>query len=117
VEDEPLVALDMVAGLEQRGAEIMGSVDNTLVALALIKNTRLDPARLDANLGGRPVDDIAAALTRQHVQLVFVTGYGQEILPQAFAVAPMLSKPFSQRQLLDAAGIVQRPADGITLRN
>jgi hypothetical protein len=33
VEEEPLVALDMVAGLEQGGAESMGSFGNTLDAL------------------------------------------------------------------------------------
>jgi hypothetical protein len=55
----------------------------------------MDAALLDANLGRRPVDDIAAALTRHHVPFAFVTGYGREDLPQAFAVAAMLSKPSS----------------------
>jgi len=113
VEDEPLVALDVVASLEQAGADIAGSVGSAAEALALIGSKRLDAALLDANLAGRPVDDIAAALTRRNVPFAFVTGYGRESLPQAFADAPVLSKPFSQQQLLDAATALVRRADNV----
>jgi signal transduction histidine kinase/DNA-binding response OmpR family regulator len=117
IEDEPLVALEMVGALHQAGAEIAGPVGTAAEALALIERTRLDAALLDANLRGRPVDDIAATLTRQQVPFAFVTGYGREELPLSFAEAAMLSKPFSQQQLLKAAAeLVQKPADVLKLR-
>jgi hypothetical protein len=39
------------------------------------------------------VDQVAAALTRRNIPFAFVTGYGRENLPTAFAAAPMLTKP------------------------
>lgn len=117
VEDEPLLALDVIDGLEGAGAEIAGSAGNVAEALDLIERGRFDAALLDANLGGRPVDDVAAALTRRHVPFAFVTGYGRDSLPRAFAGAAMISKPFSHQQLLDtAAALVKKPADVVALR-
>jgi CheY-like chemotaxis protein len=103
VEDEMLVALALSAGLQDADAEVVASTGSANEALAIIESQRLDGALLDANLKGRPVDDIAAALTRRKVPFVFVTGYGRESLPRAFATAPLLAKPFSQAQLLEAA--------------
>jgi CheY-like chemotaxis protein len=78
----------------------------------------LDAALLDGNLHGRPVDDIAAALTRRKVPFLFVTGYGPESLPRAFSRAAILSKPFSQQQLIDAAArLVERRGDVVRLRD
>jgi hypothetical protein len=42
---------------------------------------------LDGNLCGQPVDDIAAALAREKVPFVFITGYGRQSLPKASANA------------------------------
>ena len=103
VEDEPLVGLDLVAGLQKAGAETVGPVGKSEQVLAIIAKERLDGALLDANLHGRRVDDIAAALTRLRVPFVFVTGYDRASLPVAFGQAPILSKPFTEAQLLDAA--------------
>jgi len=117
VEDEPLVALDIVAGLQRAGAEAVGPVGTPERALAIIEKEPINGALLDANLRGRPVDDIAAALSRRCVPFAFVTGYGRESLPKAFAKAPMLSKPFTEAQLLEAADdLVDRRAATVRLR-
>jgi FixJ family two-component response regulator len=42
------------------------------------------------------------APTRHKIPFVFVTGYGQAGLPSSFKQAPVLSKPVSDKQLLDA---------------
>jgi hypothetical protein len=62
-----------------------------------------DAALLDGNLNGRPVDDIAAALTRRNVPFAFVTGYGRESVPPAFGAVTLLAKPFGQSQPLEVA--------------
>jgi PAS domain S-box-containing protein len=117
VEDEPLVALDIMASLEHAGVNVAGSAGSASEALSLIERTALDAALIDANLHGQLVGDIAAALTRKNVPFIFVTGYGRESLPAAFAGPAVLSKPFSQRQLLEAAArLVQKPADVHKLR-
>jgi PAS domain S-box-containing protein len=118
IEDEPLVALDIISSLEQAGVHLEGAVGCASEALSQIERTTLDAALLDANLRGEPVGDIAAALTRKNVPFIFVTGYGRENLPPAFAGATVLSKPFSQQQLLEAAvKLVQKPADVRKLRD
>lgn len=102
IEDEPLIALGLVSSLEVAGAEVGRPVGTEKEALAAIERGGFDAALLDANLHGKPVDAIAAALTRKNIPFVFVTGYGRESLPEAFRQAAVLAKPFSDKQLLDA---------------
>jgi CheY-like chemotaxis protein len=117
VKDEPLAALDIVAALEGIGDEVVGSAGTAKEALSVIDNTALDAALLDANLRGHPVDEIAAALAARDIPFLFVTGYGPGSLPKAFAKTAMLSKPFSQEQLVTAvASLVEAPASVLRLR-
>jgi CheY-like chemotaxis protein len=117
VEDEMLVALALSAGLQDAGAEVVASTGSASEAIAIIESQSLDGALLDANLKGRPVDDIAAALTRRNVPFVFVTGYGRESLPRAFATSRLLAKPFTQAQALEAATqLVERGGNVVRLR-
>ena len=67
VEDEPMIALDIVAGLESAGVAVEGPVGSVEDALRAIENALIDGALLDANLRGEPVGDIAAALTRRNI--------------------------------------------------
>ena len=100
VEDEPLVAMDMEASLTAAGCEIVGPAGTLDHARRLIADAAFDAALLDVNLSGHPVDDLAAALAHNAIPFVFVTGYGREGLPRAFAQAAMLGKPFGRDQLL-----------------
>lgn len=104
VEDESLVAMELADQLEEAGAKIVGPAGNIPDALGLIERELFHAALLDANLAGMPVDDIAAALTRKNVPFAFVSGYGRESLPQSFAAAEALSKPFSPKELLLLVG-------------
>jgi signal transduction histidine kinase len=117
VDDEPLVALDIVSALESAGADVVGPAGTAKEALAIIGKTTLDAALLDANLRGQPVDEIAAALTARNIPFLFVTGYGPGSLPKPFAKTAMLAKPFSHEQLLTAAAtLVTAPAGVHRLR-
>jgi hypothetical protein len=45
-----------------------------------------------------------------------VTGYGRASLPEAFGKVPLLSKPFTEAQLLEAAAaILDRPGEPLRL--
>ncbi|WP_441267800.1 response regulator [Bradyrhizobium sp. 215_C5_N1_1] len=103
VEDEPLIALDIVAGLEGAGVNVEGPIGSVKDALRAVEEGSFDGVLLDANLRGEPVDEIAAALTRRNVPFVFVTGYGRQALPESFARSMVLTKPFTQEQLLQTA--------------
>lgn len=109
IEDEPLIGLDIVAALEEAQAQVEGPVATAEKAFEVIGRTSLDGALLDANLHGRPVDDIASALTGRNVPFVFVTGHGRDGLPKSFREVAILSKPCSQQQVVNAAAQLITP--------
>jgi CheY-like chemotaxis protein len=109
VEDEPLIALEIVAALESSGSVVKGPLGSVEEALRVIEDASFDAVLLDANLRGAPVDDIAVALTRRNIPFVFVTGYGRQALPESFAQSPILTKPFTQEQLLQTAANLIQP--------
>lgn len=101
VEDEILIAMEIISNLESEQAVPVGPFSSADAALKAIEANRLDAALLDANLHGKPVDDIAAALTQRNVPFAFVTGYGRDSLPASFRAAPVIAKPFTAERLLD----------------
>ncbi len=118
VEDEPLIGLDLADRLEEAGAEVAPPVGTEREALQVIESGDFDGALLDANLHGRSVDEIAAALTKRNIPFVFITGYGRENLPRSFQQAPALAKPVTDQQLLDAVtAIVSRPKNVVQLNS
>jgi signal transduction histidine kinase/DNA-binding response OmpR family regulator len=102
VEDETLIALELVDRLEMAGANVAERASTEREALQFIGESDFDCALLDANLRGCPVDQVAAALTRRKIPFIFVTGYGRSALPASFQQAPILPKPINDKQLIDA---------------
>jgi CheY-like chemotaxis protein len=102
VDDEPLIAMDIVASLMDEGCAVVGPAATLAKALALIDSTEIDAALLDANLAGDPVDALAAALVRRKIPFAFVSGYGREGLPEAYRQATLIKKPFQRQRLIDA---------------
>ena len=113
VEDEPLVAMDLETTLNDAGCIVVGPVGTLEQSLEIVEDLEADAAIVDVNLGGRPVDALAAALARRNVPFAFVTGYGREALPLAFQDARMISKPFSTEQLLDTLKLLFQPVANI----
>ncbi len=101
IEDEPLVAMELAAIIQDAGAEAAGPISSCEAALKKVSAGGFDLAILDGNLLGEPVDDIAAALTRAKVPFLFISGYGRESLPRAYALAPLVGKPFASKTLID----------------
>jgi CheY-like chemotaxis protein len=114
VEDEPLVSLDLMACIEDADGIVVGPTGNQKDALGLIETETIDAAVLDANLHGKPVDQIAAALAQRNVPFVFVSGHSREGLPAAFAKAPLVSKPFSHQQIIDALSKLLHRSGNVT---
>lgn len=102
VEDEPLVAMVIEDALTDAGCDDVKVARSTEEAMRLIKAEAFDAALLDANLGGCPVDEIAAALAFRNTAFAFVTGYGRQSLPLAFRNAAIVGKPFQQREAVEA---------------
>lgn len=100
VEDEPLIGMDIVAALEDAGAEVHGPVASIKEACSLIASKDFDAALVDANLHGRPVGPIASALAERGVPFAFATGYDKDGLPEGFQQRPILGKPAGPEQVV-----------------
>jgi len=100
VEDEPLVALEIETELAEAGAMVVGPAGTLDAAARLIATEALDAALLDANLAGKPVDSLAAALDARGVPFAFASGYGPSGLPEGFRDRPLLGKPFGPDALI-----------------
>ncbi len=94
VEDEPLVALDMVEGLERLGWSVIGPAATLEEAQLLVASEiRFDAAVLDVNLRGRWVHALAEELAGRGVPFVICTGYEMVDPEGRFADAPVIAKP------------------------
>jgi PAS domain S-box-containing protein len=100
IEDEPLVAMDLESCLAAAGCDVVGSAGTVRDAKALCEEAACDAALIDVNLGGHPVDELAATLTKRNIPFAFVTGYGREALPQGFRDALIVGKPFDETALI-----------------
>ena len=104
VEDEPMIAMDIEAQLEDAGCTVIGPAETLASARRLIVEAVFDAALLDANLGGERVDDLAAILTQKRIPFAFASGYGREALPREHQHVPLLEKPFVSGQLVAILG-------------
>lgn len=109
VEDEFLVAMDIELMLQQCGCAVVGPIADLATALRTVQEGGFDFALLDVNLGGEPVTAVAEALQAQAVPMVFCTGYQAGNLPERFAGAPTLKKPF---QVGDVVAAVRAARSG-----
>jgi DNA-binding NarL/FixJ family response regulator len=88
--------------LRDLGCQVVGPLGSIDKALAAARDTPLDVAVLDLNIGGEPVLPVADALAAQAVPFVFCTGYDAQSLPAEYAAALALMKPFQMDDLRDA---------------
>jgi len=110
VEDEPLVAFDNEHFLRDAGYEIVATVDTVPQAVDAITDD-VDLVLADVILSdGGSGHDVARAAQKKGVPLIFVTGSSPE---DAKGLASgLLSKPYSQRDLLAAIETVDAKLSG-----
>ena len=100
VEDEPIVALNYAAILQEAGYESVGPVGSIKQGLDLIASEHLDGAVLDIDISGVPVDPIIVALRAKRVPYVFVSAYPDRAEP--YGNATFVEKPCTAAQLIAA---------------
>jgi len=105
VEDEALVAMMIEDFLTDLGCQIIGPVSNAEDALGLIRETALDGATLDINLGSEEVLPVAEALEAQGVPFMIISGYDRENVRSRYNKWPIIQKPFTSNSL--AEGLVR----------
>lgn len=94
VEDEPLIAMLVGEWLVELECEVAGTVNSVPSALRIAEREPLHAALLDVNLGGQDSFGLADTLIAAKVPVAFMTGHDGRGIPERFASAPVLSKPF-----------------------
>ncbi|MEJ7927614.1 response regulator [Sphingobium sp. AN641] len=112
VEDEPLVAFDNEHFLEQAGYAVVATVDAYDQAIAAIDAGGVDLVIADIGLHGPKTGvDVALYAHGRTVPVLFVTG-ACPADARHLAVG-CLAKPYSQRDLLAAIGVVDAVLLGV----
>jgi two-component SAPR family response regulator len=100
VEDEPIVALNYAAILQEAGYESVGPVGSIKQGLDLVASEQLDGAVLDIDISGAPVDPIIVALRAKRVPYIFVSAYPERA--GRYGNAIFVEKPCTAAQLFAA---------------
>jgi len=99
VEDEMMVSMLIEDMLTDLGCTIVGPASRLDEALQLARETELDCAVLDVNLGGQPIFPLADLLREKGAPFAFATGYGDAGLREVDRGSPVLQKPFREADL------------------
>jgi DNA-binding response OmpR family regulator len=100
VEDEMLLAMVVEDTLVDFGCEVVGPVARVADGVRIANSARLDGAILDINVAGASVFPVARELAQRNIPFVFVSGYGEDNLPQEWRGRPRLQKPVDPRDLV-----------------
>jgi DNA-binding response OmpR family regulator len=100
VEDDALIAMLIADVLTERGATVDGPIGDPKAALRAADESSCDLALLDVHLGRGSSAEVATRLRARGVPVAFVTGYGRGGVPESFAAAPVLAKPFRDADLV-----------------
>ena len=99
VEDEMLVALLVEDVLSEAGCIVIGPFARLNEALAAAKVEMFDVALLDVNVANEKVFPVAYALEERGIPFLFVTGYGDAVLPKDRPGWEACPKPYQPEQL------------------
>lgn len=100
VEDEWVIAVDLVHALREDRAEVVGPVPTLLQAMQVLASERaVTCAVVDVNLRGIMAYPLADELQRRGVPFLFTTGYDAESLPPRYARLPRCQKPVDARDV------------------
>jgi CheY-like chemotaxis protein len=103
VDDDPLVALNTSALLEELGHTVF-SAPSALHALEILhREKKIDLMITDQLMPGMTGSELASRIRAEnaHMPIILATGYA-ELAPGEGAGLPRLAKPFSQRELAEA---------------
>lgn len=103
VEDEYLIADELVKELRGSGAEVIGPVPTLDRAIALATMERgIDAAVLDINLRGQLVYPLVDVLSARGLLIVFATGYDAGVIPAEYAGFARCEKPVTAGAITEA---------------
>lgn len=103
VDDEPLLAFDVARMIEQQGGEVIGPALSLPEAARLAEETELDAGLLDIELDGVLIWSVAHGLRIAGTPFAFISAQSssRDDIPSEFAGTVYLSKPASERRIID----------------
>jgi CheY-like chemotaxis protein len=110
VEDEYLIRMLLEDMLADLGYEVAAAVGTIAEASDLAASGDFNAAILDVNLDGKEIFPVADILAKRGLPFVFVTGYGEGSLPDAYRGRPALQKPFQADRLKSTLAGLLAPA-------
>lgn len=108
VEDEFLIALDLLAILDDLGCLALGPAPTVEEALRMLATDPPDAALLDLNLRGTRATPVAEALAASGVPFATATAY-TDLFEPVFDGVPAVAKPFTPERVRDALLRLARP--------
>jgi len=99
VEDEYLIRMLLEDMLDELGYDVAAAVGTISEARQIATEGEFNAAILDVNLDGQEIYPVADILVGRGLPFLFVTGYGERSLPEAYRGRPALQKPFQAEQL------------------
>ncbi|MEM7729910.1 MAG: HWE histidine kinase domain-containing protein, partial [Pseudomonadota bacterium] len=111
VEDNVVLAMDMVQSLTELGASSVETCSTIAEAQRHVDHGTFDFAVLDMNLRGVVSFDLARTLKAQGTPFLFVTGYGSGMdVPAELRSTRILTKPIDDVSLSQAIGSILKDA-------
>ncbi len=99
VEDEYLIRMLLEDMLDELGFSVAAAVGSIAEAQQHAQAGAFKAAILDVNVDGEEIFPVADVLAERGLPFVFVTGYGENSLPERFRGRPALQKPFQAERL------------------
>jgi DNA-binding response OmpR family regulator len=97
VEDEPLIAMEIVGALKKAGA-VVTTTFSFKQALVLVEHDGLAAAILDHALGESDSSQLCARLKERDIPYVIYSGFSK--IEGAYADGPLVQKPVSPHELI-----------------
>ena len=107
VEDEIVVAMDLVSIIRDAGAEVVGPAMSVREALRLIESHEITAAVVDVNLGKEDSLPVARRLDAARIPFVCHTGNNKLSLDR-WPEAPIINKPAAPEKLIAAVAAVAK---------
>jgi CheY-like chemotaxis protein len=99
VEDEYLIRMLLEDMLAELGYDVAAAVGTIAEAEKHATDGKFNVAILDVNLDNQEIYPVADILAKRRLPFMFVTGYGEQSLPERYRDRPSLQKPFQAERL------------------